>query len=51
MLPARENHIVIEEYLQSEIQQGNILDPSLQHTTPGVHINCFAQKHQSGNGA
>ena len=41
MLLARDNPKVIEEYLQSKTQQVNIYDPSLQHTTPGVHIKSF----------
>ena len=40
----KENPEVIEEYLQNEIQQGNIFGPFLPHTAPAVHINHFAQK-------
>ena len=51
MSSARENPQVIQEYLQNEIQQGNILGPFLPHTAPAVHINCFgviSKKHQPG---
>ena len=41
MSSARENPQVIEEYLQNEIQQGNILGPFLPHTAPAVHIKRF----------
>ena len=36
------NPEVIEEYLQNEIQRGNIFGPFLPHTVPAVHINRFA---------
>ena len=51
MPSARENSQVVEEYLQNEIQQGNILGPFLPHTAPAVHINRFGvipKKHQQG---
>ena len=51
MQSARENPHVIEEYLQNEIQQGNILGPFSPYIAPTVHIYRFGvipKKHQQG---
>ena len=45
---SQQNKYVIEEYIQQEVEQGNILGPG---TAPKVHINKFGaipKKHQPG---
>ena len=51
MPSASENSQVIEEYLQKQIEQGNIIGPFSPHLTPAIHINRFGvipKKHQPG---
>jgi len=51
MLSAKQNPVVITEYLDKEVSQGNILGPFSIATAPAVHINCFGvipKKHQPG---
>ena len=51
MLSARQNPLVVEEYLQKELTQGNILGPFPQSALPEVHVNrfgCIPKKHQPG---
>ena len=41
MLSSRENPTVIEEYLQKEVEKGNILGPFPSSLASVVHINRF----------
>ena len=49
MLSSKDNPNVVEEYLEKEVEKGNILGPFLPETAPRVHINRFGvipKKHQ-----
>ena len=51
MMSARQNPSVIQDYLEKEVEQGNILGPFTTSDAPRVHINRFGaipKKHQPG---
>lgn len=51
MLSAKNNPQVIDDYLQKELQNGNILGPFSLSEFPSLHVNrfgCIPKKHQSG---
>ena len=51
MPSASKNPEVVEEYIQQEVEKGNILGPFAPGTAPKVHINRFGaipKKHQPG---
>ena len=51
MQSARQNHLIIDDYLRCETEAGNILGPYPPHSFPNLHINRFGvipKKHHPG---
>ena len=51
MLSAKQNPEVVSKYLQSELEEGNMVGPLSSHSLPDLHINrigTIPKKHQPG---